>query len=175
MRNPVEIKGTNSDGGAITLDGQFATQTVIAEVRASTGLAIVGAASGSTIKNLAFAHFGTSIFLNNVNDVTISCNSFSADVINESSIFGISVSNLDTKRNTFTTTTTDTNGIFLTNPTGKIAVKKSSFDGFSDATADAWGDTESIEFNHFLQGNFARDLSSIMTDSKRYWLYLTFI
>ncbi len=149
IQYPVKIKGPNSDGGIIELNGKFANQTVTPEVGVPTGLALIGSQAGcSSIKNLVFSQFAVSIYLNNVENITIKCSTFSESVINQSSIVGTSISNLNTNRNTFTTTATDTNGIFLTNPTGTINVKNSTFSDLTAATSASNGNGVYVLLNN---------------------------
>ena len=73
------------------------------------------------------------------NDNTVSGFVITTNTLNQNGIVGTSISNLDVDRNIFATTATDTNGIFLSNPTGTVNVSDCTFDGFSDVTSAANG------------------------------------
>lgn len=138
IKYPIKINGINSDGRKIVLVGQ----------NVSTCFSLIDQAHCSIISHFIYKDFAVDICLNSVNNVSIKYSRFSATAINQSSIVGTSIENFTASYNTFTTTTTDTNGIFLTNPTGKICIKNNKFTGFSDATSPSFGNGIYILLNN---------------------------
>lgn len=167
---PVDIEGINCDSGIINLDGSFATIVNISSVGVPIALTLIGRnASRSTINYVYFTNFGVDIYLDDVKNTKINYNSLSTPTINQSSIIGNCIHNLNVTNNTFITTvadsvTTDTNGIFLTNPTGKIKIKNNTFVGFSDVTSLSNGNGIYILLNNGCKLNTLKISGNVFSD-----------
>ena len=83
------------------------------------------------------------------NDNVVSGFDFLLNTVNQSGIVGIGINNLTAIQNTFITPAaiTDTNGIFLTNPTGIINVGSSIFSNMVDMTSVNFGNGVYIELD----------------------------
>lgn len=137
---PVRLNGKNSDGGFVKLDGTYALTTTVPDAGVPVALALVNAtASKSRIKYVTFSVFAIDIFLENLFDVKICGCTFSADVTNNNSVTGLNVTDIKVGSSSFTSTTNDAGGIFLTNPGGNFKVKKCTFDTFTATSTFSGG------------------------------------
>jgi len=120
---------TGMDAGIILKDNQMLLGASVSHPLPTTvGTILIPpmASSAPNITNLS----GDVVTLANSN--TVSGFNILASFSMENGIAGTGISNLLADRNTFTTNTTDTNGISLLNPSGQIIVTNSSFTGFLD-------------------------------------------
>lgn len=82
------------------------------------------------------------------NNNVVSGFDFIFNTLNQSGIAGTGINNLTAIQNTFITSFIDTNGIFLTNPTGVVNVDRSLFSGFADKTSPNFGNGVLVLLNN---------------------------